>query len=98
MLNDGDHRALHRRESFVEEAMIEIYLAGISTRKIEDVFEILRGSGVSSATASNLNVKACASVEEWRNRLLERACPYVYFHGIYLKCSWGGPTRTSTSW
>lgn len=32
-----------RRETSVEEAMIEMYLAGVSTRRIEDVSEILRG-------------------------------------------------------
>ena len=79
-----------RRETGVEEAMIEMYLAGVSTRRIEDVSEILRGSSVSAATVSNLNEKAFSSVEEWRNRPLERACPYVYVDGIYLKRSWGG--------
>lgn len=79
-----------RRESSVEEAMIEMYLAGVSTRRIEDVSEILWGSSVSAATVSNLNEKAFASVDEWRNRPLERAYPYVYVDGIYLKRSWGG--------
>ena len=79
-----------RRESSVEEAMIEMYLAGVSTRRIEDVSEILWGSSVSAATVSNLNEKAFASVEEWRNRPLDRAYPYVYVDGIYLKRSWGG--------
>lgn len=79
-----------RRESSVEEAMIEMYLAGVSTRRIEDVSEILWGSSVSAATVSNLNEKPFASVEEWRNRPLERAYPYVYVDGIYLKRSWGG--------
>lgn len=79
-----------RRESSVEEAMIEMYLAGVSTRRIEDVSEILWGSSVSAATVSNLNERAFASVEEWRNRPLERAYPYVYVDGIYLKRSWGG--------
>ncbi|MFR4569187.1 MAG: IS256 family transposase [Collinsella stercoris] len=79
-----------RRETSVEEAMIEMYLAGVSTRRIEDVSEILWGSSVSAATVSNLNEKAFASVEEWRNRPLERAYPYVYVDGIYLKRSWGG--------
>lgn len=79
-----------RRESSVEEAMIEMYLAGVSTRRIEDVSGILWGSSVSAATVSNLNEKAFASVEEWRNRPLERAYPYVYVDGIYLKRSWGG--------
>ena len=79
-----------RRETSVEEAMIEMYLAGVSTRRIEDVSEILWGSKVSAATVSNLNEKAFESVEEWRSRPLEGEYPYVYIDGIYLKRSWGG--------
>ena len=79
-----------RRETSVEEAMIEMYLAGVSTRRIEDVSEILWGSSVSASTVSNLNEKAFEAVEAWRNRPLERAYPYVYVDGIYLKRSWGG--------
>ncbi len=79
-----------RRETSVEEAMIEMYLAGVSTGRIEDVSEILWGSSVSAATVSNLNERAFEAVEAWRNRPLERAYPYVYVDGIYLKRSWGG--------
>lgn len=79
-----------RRETSVEEAMIEMCLAGVSTRRIEDVSEILWGSSVSAATVSNLNERAFEAVEAWRNRPLERAYPYVYVDGIYLKRSWGG--------
>ena len=79
-----------RREASVEEAMIEMYLAGVSTRRIEDVSEILWGSSVSAATVSNLNEKAFEAVEAWRNRPLERACPCACVDGIYLRRSWGG--------
>lgn len=79
-----------RRETSVEEAMIEMYLAGVSTRRIEDVSEILWGSSVSASTVSSLNEKAFEAVEAWRNRPLERAYPYAYVDGIYLKRSWGG--------
>jgi putative transposase len=79
-----------RRETSVEEAMIEMYLAGVSTRRIEDVSEILWGSSVSASTVSSLNEKAFEAVEAWRSRPLERACPYVCVDGIYLKRSWGG--------
>ena len=78
------------RETSVEEAMIEMYLAGVSTRRIEDAGEILWGSSVSASTVSNLNEKAFEAVEAWRSRPLERAYPYVYVDGIYLKRSWGG--------
>lgn len=79
-----------RRETSVEEAMIEMYLAGVSTRRIEDAGEILWGSSVSASTVSNLNEKAFEAVEAWRSRPLERAYPCVYVDGIYLKRSWGG--------
>ena len=79
-----------RREASVEEAMIEMYLAGVSTRRIEDVSEILWGASVSAGTVSNLNEKAFKAVEEWRSRPLACAYPYVYVDGIYLKRSWGG--------
>lgn len=79
-----------RRETSVEEAMIEMYLAGVSTRRIEDVSEIPWGSSVSAATVPDLDGKAFASVEEWRNRPPGRACPYACVDGICLKRSWGG--------
>ena len=47
-----------RRESSVEEALIEMYLAGVSVRRVEDITEVLWGSKVSPATISELNKKA----------------------------------------
>ena len=79
-----------RREASVEEAMIEMHLAGVSTRRIEDVSEIPWGSSVSAATVPDLDGKAFASVEERRNRPPGRAHPYACVDGIYLKRSWGG--------
>lgn len=70
------------REASVEEAMIEMYLAGVSARGIEDVSEILRGPGVSAAAVSDLDEKAFASVGEWRNRPLDRARPCACVDGI----------------
>ena len=64
-----------RRETSVEEAMIEMYLAGVSTRRIEDVSEILWGSSVSASTVSNLNEKAFASVEEWAQQAARPGVP-----------------------
>ena len=41
-----------RREASVEEAMIEMYLAGVSVRRVEDITEALWGSKVSPSTNS----------------------------------------------
>ena len=79
-----------RRESSVEEALIEMYLAGVSVRRVEDITEALWGTKVSPGTISNLNKKAYENIEKWRNRpLSSRAYPYVYVDGIFLKRCWG---------
>lgn len=73
-----------------EEALIEMYLAGVSVRRVEDISEALWGSRVSASTISDLNQKAYVHIEEWRNRKLSGKYPYVYVDGIYLKRNWGG--------
>ena len=65
-----------RRESSVEEALIEMYLAGVSVRRVEDITEALWGSKVSPATISELNKKAYVHIEDWRNRPLQVLLPY----------------------
>ena len=79
-----------RQESSVEEALIEMYLAGVSVRRVEDITEALWGTKVSPGTISNLNKKVYGHIEEWRNRKLQYEYPYVYLDGIYLKRNWGG--------
>ena len=80
-----------RRESSVEEALIEMYLAGVSVRRVEDITEALWGNKVSPSTISELNKKAYVHIEEWRNRPLQGGrYPYVYVDGIYLRRNWGG--------
>ena len=80
-----------RRESSVEEALMEMYLAGVSVRRVEDITEALWGCKVSSSTISELNKKAYVHIEQWRNRPLQGGkYSYVYVDGIYLKRNWGG--------
>ena len=79
-----------RRECSVEEALIEMYLAGVSVRRVEDITEALWGTKVSPGTISNLNKKAYEHIETWRSRKLSGSYPYVFVDGVYLKRSWGG--------
>ena len=78
-----------RRESSVEEALMEMYLAGVSVRWVEDITEVLWGTRVSPGTVSNLNKK----IEAWRNAPIDGAHPYVYLDGIVMKRSWAGEVR-----
>ena len=73
-----------RRESSVEEALIEMYLAGVSVRRVEDVTEALWGTRVSAGTVSELNKKVYVHIDQWRSRPLSGSYPYVYLDGIYL--------------
>ena len=68
---------------------IEMYLAGVSVRRVEDITEALWGTRVSSGTISNLNQKAYKHIETWRCRPLTSEYAYVYMDGVYLKRSWG---------
>ena len=82
-----------RREASVEEALIEMYLAGVSVRRVEDITEVLWGTKVSSSTVSRLNKKIYATIEKWRNRPIKGHYPFIYLDGISLKRSWGGEVR-----
>ena len=79
-----------RRESSVEEALIEMYLAGVSVRRVEDITEALWGTKVSPGTIRELNKKVYVHIDAWRMRPLKGRYPYVYLDGIYLKRNWGG--------
>ena len=82
-----------RREASVEEALIEMYLAGVSVRRVEDITQALWGTRVSPGTVSNLNKKIYKRIDQWRNRALEVKYPYVYLDGIVLKRTWADQVR-----
>jgi transposase-like protein len=82
-----------RRESSVEEALVEMYLAGRSVRRVEDITQALWGVRVSASTVSDLNQKIYKQIEEWRQRPLVGEFPYVFLDGLWLKRSWGGEMK-----
>jgi hypothetical protein len=82
-----------RRESSVEEALVEMYLAGVSVRRVEDITAALWGIRVSPSTLSELNERIYGQVPAWRERPIEGEHAYVYLDGIWLKRSWGGEVQ-----
>ncbi|EQA45078.1 transposase, mutator-like family protein [Leptospira broomii serovar Hurstbridge str. 5399] len=72
---------------------MEMYLAGVSVRRVEDITETLWGTKVSPSTTSKLNQKVFVQIDEWRNRQLTDEYPYVYLDRLYLKKFWGGEIR-----
>src|SRR6516162_3928684 len=82
-----------RRETSVEEALVEMYLAGVSVRRGEDITEALWGTRVGPSTVSGLNQKIYARIHEWRNRPIAAEHPYVYLDGVWLNREFGGEVR-----
>lgn len=82
-----------RREASVEESLIEMYLAGVSVRRVETITEALWGTRVSASTVSRLNKRIYTHIERWRNRPITGEFAYVYLDGVVLKRSWGGEVR-----
>jgi len=82
-----------RREASVEEALVEMYLAGVSVRRVENITEALWGTRVSSSGVSRLNQKIYQHIEAWRNREIIGEFAYVHLDGIILKRSWAGEVR-----
>ena len=81
-----------RRDISIEEAIVQMYLAGVSVRRVEDITEALWGTRVSSGTVSKLNQKVYKHIERWRTQPIT-GHPYVYLDGIVLKRSWGGEVK-----
>jgi len=82
-----------RRESSVEEALIEMYLAGISVRRVEDITQALWGTRVSPSTVSNLNKKVYGRIDKWLKAPIEGKFVYVFLDGIWLKRCWAGEVK-----
>ena len=72
---------------------MEMHLAGVSVRRVEDVTEALWGIKVSAGTVSDLNQKMYERIDAWRNEPITSKYPYVYLDGISLKRTWGGEVR-----
>ena len=79
-----------RREESVEEALIDMYLAGVSTRQVDDVSQLLWGDRMPSQTLSDKLKKVYADIDEWRGRPLEQDYPYLFMDGVWHKRCWGG--------
>ena len=76
-----------RRESSVEEALMEMYLAGVSTRRVDDISQLLWGERMPSQTLSDKLKKIYKEIDEWRKRPLESEYPYVFVDGVWHKRS-----------
>jgi putative transposase len=74
----------------VEEAILEMYLSGISVRKIAGVTDALSKVRIGKDAVSRIASRLEEQQKEWRERSLEeKSYPYLYLDATYLKVRWG---------
>jgi putative transposase len=73
----------------VEEAILEMYLSGVSTRKIAGITEALSRVRIGKDTVSRITSRLGEQQKAWRERPLEKDYPYLYLDATYLKVNWG---------
>lgn len=71
-------------------SMMEMYVQGVSTRKVAAITEKLCGRTFSSQTVSNLAAGLDEHVETWRDRPLTGSYPYLLIDARYEKVRMGG--------
>ena len=75
-----------RNEKALVLALMEMYVEGVSTRKVKDVTEELCGTTFSKSLISSLAGRLDAELEAWRSRPLEaKAYPYLFVDARYEK-------------
>jgi transposase-like protein len=74
----------------VEEAVLEMYLQGVSTRKIAAITEGLSRIRISKDAVSRIAQRLEEELSAWRERPLGLLYPYLYLDASYFKVNWGG--------
>lgn len=75
-------------------AVAEMYLQGVSTRRVEPILKKLVGRGISSSTVSKATAELDETLGVWRDRPLdEQACRYLILDARYEKARIDGVVR-----
>jgi transposase-like protein len=73
-----------RSEKALKLAIAQMYLEGVSTRKVQEITEKLCGYEVSSTQVSRLTQELDGQFEQFRNRPIGKIC-YLFFDATYIK-------------
>ena len=79
-----------RNEKALVLALMEMYVEGVSTRKVKDITEELCGTSFSKSLVSSLASSLDSELSAWRERRLEaEAYPYLFVDARYEKARVG---------
>ncbi|ALS26332.1 transposase [Paenibacillus sp. 32O-W] len=74
-----------RRDGWLEEAVIQMYKAGMGTRDVARFIESMFGSHYSPTTVSNITATVLEDIQQWQSRPLQKRYAVLYLDGLYVK-------------
>jgi putative transposase len=83
-----------RSEKALVSALAEMYIQGVSTRKVKAITEELCGHAFSASTISQINGKLDGDLEKFAHRRLEQPYPYLVLDARYEKVRIDGVIRS----
>ena len=83
-----------RSEQALVGALAEMYIQGVSTRKVRAITEELCGHSVSASTISRINKRLDKSLTAFAERELDEPMPYLIVDARYEKVREGGVIRS----
>ncbi|WP_038045964.1 IS256 family transposase, partial [Thioalkalivibrio sp. ALE9] len=83
-----------RSEKALVSALMEMYVQGVSTRKVKAITEELCDHGFSASAISTINRGLDGRLAEFASRRLEEPCPYLILDARYEKVREGGVIRS----
>ena len=78
------HRYQRSEQAFML-SMIEMYIQGVSTRKVTHIVQELCGVGISKSQESSLAGDLDKNLNQWRQRRLDKTYPYLVVDARYEK-------------
>jgi len=78
-----------RRQTELDEAILEMFVGGVSTSRVGEVVEALSGGKLSSSTVSRIFHSLDEEFEGWKSRPLQNRYLYVFADGTYFTVIYG---------
>src|SRR5687767_8268785 len=83
-----------RSEKALVSALVEMYVQGVSTRKVKAITEELCGHSFAASTISEINVRLDQGLAQFAGRRLDEACPYLIVDARYERVREAGVIRS----
>jgi putative transposase len=83
-----------RSEKALVAALAEMYVQGVSTRKVKAITEELCGHSFSASAISEINVRLDQGLAQFAGRRLDEACPYLIVDARYERVREAGVIRS----